>query len=377
MAAVQRLACPVFTGDRYDPMAARAFLEEYENYATAYNMDNAAKLQTLSSALRDQAREWFLSYKRLNDEPTWAAAREAFARHFTAPVPRVNRAAMAADCKQRPAEDVRTFLTRCMNLSFETFLPPRPAVFPTFEITAQPPNVGNVAVPAMHIQFQLDQAQRTRVTRIFVIEQAINLFVAGVNDNIRKHLLLNQSWETWDELSRVAVGIEQTVMPSAIAKQTQHYASNPTAAINPVQQNPQHQNPAAINPINPANNRRKQKQQQQGQQPQRQQRNQQPQAPPDPNQQRSHNINIRCDYCHGTYHTKRHCLAKAKAEGRAPVAALQPATTPMPQQQPALAQQLYQETQQCIGYQQQQQPTAGLSALNTGTPAWGPAGDFQ
>lgn len=340
MAAQQRLACPVYEGKAYNPAAAKAFLEEYDAYCLAYGLDDDAKLTTWSAALKDKAREWLLHHKQTAQEVTWETTYEAFKEHYTAPVPRANRATMTSDVKQKQGEDVRAFAVRCSNLAFDTLIPPDATEFPILERTYQADAAAGAAAPPppVAINVTLNAADIKAITRIFAMERAIDIFVAGVNQNVKDHLVIDQSWDDWDEMLKAAKTIEQNVRPQAIKHQLQQH--NGIGAVSNGQAFPAH----PVQEILPVQQGQYPQQRPTGTRPKRRTPPTQPQATPDPQQHHTHRKPIKCNFCFGTYHTERHCLAKAKAQAKQPMAPIQQ------EQQPAFQQ------PQHAAYQQQQQP---------------------
>ena len=364
MAAAQRLPCPIFEGKSYNPAAAKAFLEEYEAYCTAYALDDDSRLVTWSAALKDKAREWLLHHKQTSEEVTWENTLAAFKLHFTAPIPRANRATMTSDVKQKPGEDVRSFAVRCSNLAFDTLIPPDVTEFPILEREYTPQAAAGAAAPApVDITVTLNEKDVKAITRIFAMERAINIFVAGLHDSIKGPLVIDQSWETWDDMLSAAKTIEQNVRPQAIQKQLQQYAGISAVSTQQQQQQQQQQpatqsmeQPSQINPVTPKQGRPL------GARPKRRfpprQQQQQPQAQPDPQQHKTHDKPIKCNFCHGSYHTERHCLARAKAQAKQPVAPIQPLqqdqVQPQFDQRPVLPQ--LHPSQQILQHQPSPQP---------------------
>lgn len=330
--AQNRLALPVFEAKVYDPAAAKAFRDDYLNYCNAYLLDDDDKLLTLATALRGNARAWLTQHFNVvgRENADWQTTDEAFLKHFTAPVPRANRATMAADCKQKPGEGVRDFLNRCCNLAFEIAAPFEGRIHVVKDVT--PPAAGDPPVqqPNFDLDVALDKNDLAELIRFMSLERAIDLFCHGVNDKIKGPLNLDKSWETWEQLQETAIAIEQTVSPHTLDKQLRAFSSGTSTA--------QTHAVAAVaaptaTPTAAVAEKKKPKFK--------------PKAPPDQDQHRSHSNPVICYYCGGTYHTQRHCLAKQKA-----AAAAQSNVGAVHQQQPRQQQQQHQQP----GYVQPIQP---------------------
>ena len=343
-AATARLTCPTFTGKPYDPVAAAVFLDAYENYADAFALAPEDKIKTLTSALRDDALAWLRQQRLLQPDDTWEETKTAFKDHFTAPVPRVNRAAMAAGCVQGQNEDMRRFLVRAINIAFEILPPPKGDDMPAISRT-----VGEGA-NAQDVNVVLREAEVKSINRYYVRQRAMDLVVAGCHESIRKHLLLDKSWSTWEELRTVAIALEQSIRPQALQHQMDRFGkSAPTLGVNQIGKAAAAAPPPPLPPppppdaqgINPVGQTTKT-----GRGRGRSSSNAEkpPMAAPDPQQHRTHSSAVKCYYCHGLYHTERHCLARQKraAQGAAAVSSLQASTAapppppPLPPSQPAM-----------------------------------------
>lgn len=319
---IQRLACPIYEGKHYDPSAARAFLAEYNVYCNAYNLNDASKFETLQTALKGEARFWLLSHMDMTPDANWTTALAAFRQHFTAPVPRASRAAMAAECRQRANEGVRQFLTRCSRVAFETTS--TPAELPTRQRQV-PVDGGGV----IDVDVQPDDADIAAARRFWAIDKAMDLFVAGCNNKIREPLVLDKTWATWQEMSDRAILIEQSVHPQQLDRQVRNFGPGPVHAVDDARPQQQQQQPgpppppaappaAPVAPVGGARAR-----------PKRQYKGR-----PDPQQQPTHAKPIICDYCGGKFHIASGCLAKKKAAPAANIYAVQgPPQAPQWQQQ--------------------------------------------
>ncbi len=349
-----RMAMPVFHGECYDPMSARAFLADFETYCRTYAIDDDDKVTTLQTALRGEARGWYLQHENITETPTWDNTKKFFLRYWTAPVPRVNRGQMVANCKQYQGENVRNFLTRCCNLAFETLFPPNPTSLPN-NIRGQVQN-GNAAAFEATIPWTADFLKP--VHAFYAKEKAMDIFIAGCLPPLKHHLALNKTWSTWDELLDVAMAVEATVMPHLISKQVGQFSGGQNQRqVNAVSdgQTTSAQQQMEVAPVShkggvrpwqtskPASNNST------GTKPKSK-----PKASPHPQQHNTHSQPVTCYYCGGKFHTERHCLAKHGNKATAPVAAAAPAppATTAPPQQPTFAQP---QQQQVFAPQQLQQ----------------------
>lgn len=369
--AQARLVLPTYTAKVYEPTEARNFLQDFETFCTAHAVPDAEKPSYLASALKDSARDWLTQFTLddLDNGTNWATMREAFKETFTAPVPMAHKAQMAADCRQRQDENVRSFAIRVANLAYQIVDGLPPAERPTIPVTVQPPPADGADPPVVAANVTLNDNQTLVVSRPFARKQACILFIAGVKEKIREKLLVNTSWTTWDELKTLAYTVEAAIMPAAVVKQTTKFTTHnvlqPVHAVDAAgagdqqQQQQQHQQPIA-----PVSNRGKSnKGKGRGRQ---QQQNQQDQprsykASPHPQQHNSHTAAVTCYYCGGTYHTERHCLAKQSKQATGSTGAVAPQDQQQQQQvfhAQQQQQQLYagQQQQQLYAGQQQQQP---------------------
>ena len=373
----QRLPCPTYDGRVYDPSAARAFLAEYDVYAEAYALTDAQKLSTLQTALKGEANLWLLSDIDMSppEQRTWTTARANFIAHFTAPVPRASRAIMAAECRQKPNEGIRNFLTRCSRVAFETTSTPDELPATTRRMR---PDDAAADAPRVTVTIRPNAADIAAARRFWATDKAMDLFVAGCHEKIRLQLAMDRSWATWQELSDRAIAIEQSLAPQALDRQIHPFRAHVNAvADQPQQPQPPQQQPNPPAPTNAignggragANRANGHGQANNRQQQQQRRRGGKPGVKPDPQQQPSHRVPIICDYCGGKFHIASSCLAKQKAEGQpGNVYALDTAAAaaaahmqPLPQQPPMPAATAHQFLPaDPMLWQQQQQAAAAV-----------------
>ena len=348
---VQRLPCPTFSAKEFNPSEARAFLDQFDNYATAYALTDPVKLQTMSTALTDNALSWFLRFKTVTtgDDFNWNTFRTQFIGKFTAQVPRANGGLMMFNCKQKPGETVRTFIDRCFNLAKELQPTPRADQMKTMTAQIVPDNAA-AGAPAVPITWTLREEDRTMINTHYIQEKAIDLFLYGCFDKVRQAILLNKTWETLDQLEAAAIAVEQSVMPTALSAQLTQYGA-PKAAVcfmsdGTTSQYAQPQEGAAppAAPICTMNHGHKgKKQSNKKKQSSSSSGDRQYKAKPHPNQHETHTAPVTCYYCGGQKHTERHCLAKKAAAAAQPVSNIhtqsgQPPLSAPPQPAQALQQ---------------------------------------
>ncbi len=347
------MALPVFTGHHFDPMGATAFLQDFDNYCHVYEIDDDHKPSTIASALKDDARAWLLQLKNITAvaDFDWAHIREQFLVYWTAPVPRANRFQLAADCKQKSGEAVRTFLSRCCNVAFETITPMTVETLGglgrTVTVPARPAEDGTPAQIERDISttFSLEEDELREVNMYYAKEFAMNLFVAGCHPQVRHHLVLDKSWESWEDLMGLAISIEATVAPNTLSRALKQFdpalsKSSGVAAVSdtaPAPAAPPVSAPTAPSVAAVGQGRSTKPPRQKGRQQPRQppkSKPPQPQAPPDPQQRRTHQQPVVCYFCGGQYHTERHCLAKQRRLAMAPQNAVSMPQNPPPVQWP-------------------------------------------
>ena len=340
MANNMNLALPKFSAASSDPTLAETFLDQYDNYCTVHALTDDQKVSTLYSALTGNAAVWFRNAKTANQEITWADVRQKFKDYYTAPVPRANRAEIAAKCIQKTDEDTRTFLQRCLATANQCI-----------------PVPGNGGLVARTIHVTIDGAQHNvdylpteadaKVwTQVYRHETAVNLFIAGCDAATRRALLLDARWTTWEELCTNAIRIQATVNPTSIARQLRTFTgpapkpSTPTvAAITPTAPagaDGQATHGQTINPVTGGQNfrgRGKGKGRSGSSKPPPDNSNK---PPPHPQQPKTHQHPVQCYYCTGQYHTERHCLAKQASNGLVGSVAPPPPPPPAAPQDPAL-----------------------------------------
>ena len=337
MANFPNLALPKFSADRYDPDLANTFLAQYDNYRTTYNLDDARSVSTLYSALTGNAAVWFKNLKDSEPTVTWDTVRERFEAYYTAPVPRASRAEIAAKCKQKPEEEIRTFLKRCLATANQCI--PVPAAGGLVEQTITVRIDGtNHNVPFT------PTVDHARVwTQVYRHETAVNLFIAGCDSATRHALLLDARWTTWDELCKEATRIQSTIHPDSVARQLRSYtgpaphsgahvsAVAPGAAAPPTPQLPPPPPPPgqSLAPVTGGKTHRGSSSKKKSRGPSTGGRSDSNKPPPHPQQQKTHQHPVQCYYCTGTHHTERHCLAKQQAAGTVG-AVQQPAQPPPP-----------------------------------------------
>lgn len=316
----QRLNLPTYDAKIFDPHVAKSFLTQYEVYGETYNLTDGQKLNTLATALTGNAALWFSTLREDNPGITWPEVRTEFEEFWTAPVPRANRAALAADCKQQPNEEVRPFLVRCLSVAATAIPPPMGANLPEFSSTGT--DADNAQRTITH---RLTEAQgRILTSQYFRKQIAANLFIAGCHPNMRQALMLTSRWQTWEDLRAEAIRIQATIAPQHHSRQLQHFRSGQQVSavdqdllsqLQQAQPQPYHQPPAQqqqpqLQDVNAVSNRGKSSKG-------KSQKKKSFKASPHPNQPKTHEIPIQCHYCGGTYHTERHCLAKQSANAAA------------------------------------------------------------
>ncbi len=322
-----RMALPQFSAKVYDPQQAKSFMDDFTNYCRLYNIADANKVDTLASALRDDARTWLQQHQHTATRVTWNNTKAAFLAYYTAPVPRVNRAQMVASCKQKSNEGVRAFLARCCCVAFETMDPPQADSRPVLHRTVG----AGQAQQAIDVTIEDDEIKP--IHAFYAQELAMNIFVAGCHENLRKQIALNKDWNTWAQLTTLAISVEETLAPAQISRQLQQYAG--TSAVDA---QPKDAEQSAVAQV-----ASKKKQKPAAAQPNQPKRT--PKGQPDPQQHRTHSHPVTCYWCGGQYHTERHCLAKQKKmAGRPAVAAATAAPPPPPQ--PTYAQATYAQATQ-------------------------------
>lgn len=312
--AIQRLALPTYDARTFDPQAARAFLMQYENYAVAYALTDAQRVQTWGTALTGNAALWFDNLREAEPDLTWADARQKFEAYWTAPVPRANRAVLAADCKQHPGEEVRAFMQRCLSVAATAIPPPQEGALPRLTVTGADVT-GNHDERTITTILTAEHG-RVLTSHYFRKQTAANLFIAGCHQPMRQALLLTAAWDTWEDLEGEAIRLQETIAPHHIKKQLDHFAPVHAVAMAPMGQLPVQQQPQQP---------RGQQQQQPLQPPSvnaastqgGKQKTRKPKSKPHPEQQKTHHYPVKCYYCDGMYHTERHCLAKQAAKAAA------------------------------------------------------------
>ncbi len=356
MAGPARMALPVFSGHQFDPLSATAFLQDFENYCRLYAIDDDDKPNTIASSLKDDARAWLLQLKNITSSADflWDHIKRQFLAYWTAPVPRANRFQLAADCKQKPGEAVRTFLSRCCNVAFETLTPMSGDVLGDMAREVTAPAVAADGNDPAQIErdftasFILDPDDLREVNMYYAKEFAMNLFVAGCHPQVRHHLSLDKSWDSWEELMSLAISIEATVAPGTLSRALKQFdpalSKSNVNAVSDVADAPStpdlgsasaRPGPAQVAPVGQTRSPRSAKPK--GRPPPRgppRPKAPQPQAAPDPQQRRTHTNPVTCYFCGGQFHTERHCLAKQKRLALAPHNAVSFAAFP-PLAQPA------------------------------------------
>ncbi len=340
MAGPARMALPVFSGHQFDPLSATAFLQDFENYCRLYAIDDDDKPHTIASSLKDDARAWLLQLKNITSSADflWDHIRRQFLAYWTAPVPRANRFQLAADCRQKPGEAVRTFLSRCCNVAFETLTPMSGDVLGDMAREVTAPAVAADGNNPAQIErdftatFILDNDDLREINMYYAKEFAMNLFVAGCHPQVRHHLSLDKSWDSWEELMSLAISIEATVAPGTLSRALKQFdpalsksgvnaVSDVASAPAPPADGaaPARPGPNQVAPIGQSRPPKSSKPK--GRPPPRgppRPKAPQPQAPPDPQQRRTHTNPVTCYFCGGQFHTERHCLAKQKRLALAP-----------------------------------------------------------
>ena len=319
---------------------------QYDNYATAYALTDVQKVQTWGTALTGNAALWFDNLKESDPDLTWANARNKFEAYWTAPVPRANRAVLAADCKQHPGEEIRAFMQRCLSVATTAIPPPEEGALPEIRIRGR--DVAGNHEERTILATPTAAHGKLFANHYFRRQTAANLFIAGCHQPMRQALLLTAGWETWEDLELEAIRLQESIAPHHIKKQLEHFAPVHAVAPAPLGQQQQQQ-------LQQQQPRGQQQQQQPPQQPPainaasgqsgKPKGRKPPKGKPHPDQQRTHQYPVRCYYCDGQYHTERHCLTKQTA--RAASAAANAVSN---------------------GQQQQAPPPAAASALQQAPP---------
>lgn len=324
MANLPNLALPKFTAERYDSDLAESFLAQYENFITTYDLTPQQSVKTLHSALAGNAAVWLKNLLDASPDITWERAKEAFKTYYTAPVPRAHRAEIAAKCRQRPDEEIRTFLQRCLATANQCIPCPQAGGLASQRITVRV-NDHN------HQVDYTPTADNARVwTQVYRHETAVNLFIAGCDSAVRNALLLDARWTTWDELCQEATRIQSTVHPESLRSQLRVYTGGaprhghvsslstqaaPPSSHAPAPPPPSAQLPPPAQAITPLTGGRRGPGSGKGKAKAAGAKGGKPKPAPHPQQQQTHQHPVQCYYCTGTHHTERHCLAKQAAAG--------------------------------------------------------------
>ena len=297
---------PTFDGG--NASKARHFIELFEGYCASANLNNNDRCLPFLAALQGPALTWLRLWREENADNAgdYAATLAAFRARYDVVLPRATRLRMLMECRQAAGENVRDFSERALTHAKAC-------------MTNNPPNWAPLAVAADNVG-NATNAFKRKLHFHYQRLLAMDVFCWGLLSSLRDQVLALDI-DDFDNLVAAAARIEEA--QSKERKPAPISALAPAHHLAPVQAPPApaaaamfatHRAPSRGRPAAAGGARPRSRSSSAGRN-----RSAAPgnrfAAKPHPSQPRSHSVAIECNYCGGTYHTERFCLAKEELTG--------------------------------------------------------------